>query len=1242
MSKRFKLVDVSKPVTPTPKLDWELCVLCQADKEESLQCPAATKRKDSGAGYKTFEDNMLAFSELGELPQDMDLQQLDEGQGIAATLAAHQAKWHKSCKVNYNTTKLQRAQKRGHSEGSPAASTSTDEYKRTRSKAACVDNIRNHLCFFCHQQLGSEFHQVATLELDKHVRNAAEFLKDTTLLAQLSAGDMVAREAKYHKKCLTSLYNRVRAAKTLAEESQSKVDVISAIVLAELVTFIEETAKEEDTAPVFKIADLTKLYTTRMEQLGIVLETRVRTTRLKERILAHFPDLQEHRKGRDILLVYKEDIGSALAKACQHDIDSDAVHLARAARIIRKDIFQSSQPFNGSFSDKCQQESVPQLLLTMVSMMLEGAGIKNQARQSSSSASLTIAQLIKYNSVKHERRAAGTDVPHSISQETPLPIYLGLMLHAHTRKRELVDTLSGLGISIAYDRVLRISAELGNGTCQRFQMEKVVCPPKLRSRVFTTSAVDNIDHNPSSTTAHDSFHGTGISLIQHPDYDNQGTDRGIVIIGGISNVKAVGDLPRYYTDVQPVTSPAKKKPVPAGTQASLQRNPAQAELDKEKKWLQAVKDACDSGDTQNPGNISWAAHHAESQAAQHTNITVTPTALLPLFHDQAHSVAMIRHAMDVVKAAVNELNPGQIPVITLDQPLYAIAKEVQWNWPDTFGEDLFVVMLGALHTEMAAWKTAGNWLQDSGWTQALVQAEIATTGTADSFLHAAHVSRTRRAHQVTAAALHILQHHAYSRYKERATARDEELLQFEAWCDMRAVACPQFQYWATVLHLEVSILLFIRSLRESNFTLYMDTLPELAAWFAALDHVHYARWLPVHIRDMVCLAEKHPDVAAKFHMGHFTFKKTRHAFSAIALDQAHEQNNAMVKGDGGAVGLTENPSALRRWMVAGPEVARVITEFETSKQLHQRGEHTHHHEQTNSVQKKFVQDVRALTAVIEEMGNPFEEESTDLLVLDTQEILGLAAVESVRTAVQMGRDQFHLFEKERLADRSKPLNDVIKRNKLPLFASIKVKSANKSKQQLASARSDSELFSRLYIACQTRDGDLEQFFKHENSAHPPALSQNGQIRFGSKSDLLRPLEQLVEPKSHPPQVSSVILDGAAVVQMLNPGQSKTFLDYATDVFVPYILSQLQNHSRLDLVWDRYANSGSLKATARANRGKGIRRRVTGTTLLPGNWDTFLRVDENKEELFSFLSKQVMESINVPEKQLVATDGEQVI
>ena len=51
-------------------------------------------------------------------------------------------------------------------------------------------------------------------------------------------------------------------------------------------------------------------------------------------------------------------------------------------------------------------------------------------------------------------------------------------------------------------------------------------------------------------------------------------------------------------------------------------------------------------------------------------------------------------------------------------------------------------------------------------------------------------------------------------------------------------------------------------------------------------------------------------------------------FSAIALDQCYEQNSATAKGSGGAVGLTCNPGTLRRWMITGPEVARLILEFE--------------------------------------------------------------------------------------------------------------------------------------------------------------------------------------------------------------------------------------------------------------------------------------------------------------------------
>ena len=50
----------------------------------------------------------------------------------------------------------------------------------------------------------------------------------------------------------------------------------------------------------------------------------------------------------------------------------------------------------------------------------------------------------------------------------------------------------------------------------------------------------------------------------------------------------------------------------------------------------------------------------------------------------------------------------------------------------------------------------------------------------------------------------------------------------------------------------------------------------------------------------------------------------------MVIDQAHDQNNAAIKGDGGAVGLTQSPGFLRRWAVAGPKLAHMISEFDVA------------------------------------------------------------------------------------------------------------------------------------------------------------------------------------------------------------------------------------------------------------------------------------------------------------------------
>ena len=284
-----------------------------------------------------------------------------------------------------------------------------------------------------------------------------------------------------------------------------------------------------------------------------------------------------------------------------------------------------------------------------------------------------------FNSTKRARNDnSSSSARHSRCQETPLPLYLSFKIHAVTRNKGLIDTLFSLGLCVSYDRLLQLTSDIANSVCEHFRLEDVMCPPMLRRDLFTTAAVDNIDHNPSSATAKDSFHGTGISLIQHPSHTHDGTDRGIPVINQVgSSTKSVTNLPSAYTVVPPAALKSKdfSAPTVQGPMRPSTLLVATAAVEDEYVWLNRVKTALEKSTVD--GWISWSAYHADMQQS-----VIPPpaiSALLPLFLDNAHTVAMIRHSMDVVKAAVQYLNPGQIPVLAMDQPLYALAKEVQWT-----------------------------------------------------------------------------------------------------------------------------------------------------------------------------------------------------------------------------------------------------------------------------------------------------------------------------------------------------------------------------------------------------------------------------------------------------------------------------------------------------------------------------------------------------------------------------------
>ena len=127
-----------------------------------------------------------------------------------------------------------------------------------------------------------------------------------------------------------------------------------------------------------------------------------------------------------------------------------------------------------------------------------------------------------------------------------------------------------------------------------------------------------------------------------------------------------------------------------------------------------------------------------------------------------------------------------------------------------------------------------------------------------------------------------------------------------------------------------------------------------------------------------------------------------------------------------------------------------------------------------------------------------------------------------------------------------PLREPITRNKLSFFETPAKKKSSKAQLQLSSMKSDCSLFSRLFIACQIRSGDLDEFFKHKNQACPPSIADDRHLRLlRQKSELASSLQLLTTMQEAPANSEVIVMDGAALVNMIKPSvEDKMFAGYA--------------------------------------------------------------------------------------------------
>ena len=165
-------------------------------------------------------------------------------------------------------------------------------------------------------------------------------------------------------------------------------------------------------------------------------------------------------------------------------------------------------------------------------------------------------------------------------------------------------------------------------------------------------------------------------------------------------------------------------------------------------------------------------------------------------------------------------------------------------------------------------------------------------------------------------------------------------------------------------------------------------------------------------------------------------------FSRMALDQVHEQNNKIIKRVGGTTSLlnTQDESALIRWETCGPEVARIVSEFEDF--LYNQDTFSNvakHHEYNEKFRQKFNTDAESLYQAIP--CNPFEMAS--LNTINNYAPFPQSLSDHLKHILSTGERQVKLFVQNSLLMEKTAVTEKISKNKFSLLSIGSLKSTSK-------------------------------------------------------------------------------------------------------------------------------------------------------------------------------------------------------
>ena len=674
--------------------------------------------------------------------------------------------------------------------------------------------------------------------------------------------------------------------------------------------------------------------------------------------------------------------------------------------------------------------------------------------------------------------------------------------------------------------------------------------------------------------------------------------------------------------------------------------------------------------------VSW---NAFCEMIESTVNEKTTIAYGPLFPQSPTNPDVVQASLDYFMSLTQRLNQRST-IVTCDQAIYDIVKGITKKHPIKYKS--LVVRLGGFHIIENFLGAVGHFMKGSGIEEILADSEVCLKGTINKVIAGKDYYKMIRCHSLMCEAMINLMWNAFEDWLEKESDGQNKIIELQlninniqeavlnddslaiksnADLVFQSLSCltpiwNEFydnlgvtgKFWVMYIEMILIAKRYVYAERAGLWQNHLKETSNMLPYLVSAGHTRYMSCLPLYLKDMSELPEKHPDVFQKFEEGKFTVRQVAGPFNGVWTDLALEQTYNREGKTSLLKGISQSDEARNKYIKTVPVMTKVSESVRAM--VHMDTPISKHHGESVRQSKEDLHVVSKMQdSITRSMIDPFSSDTnkTDLVNIVTGEKAPSTDLIKVK---EKGLEAIVAAERNEA--------DKIEVPKIKTFAQKKSKtSANKGLIQLYQ---DESSVTRALCFIQGADEDTRnEAFSHEWCKYPPSMFKpDAELKSGfamnksNKSDFLTALLLKVAGKASQPQelppstlATTYLIDTMAFIQRYRKMKARTFKELVEQYIQRMLRSMPENCTNLNIVGDRYDfdSTESLKGDERERRElkhEQGREYIMKDSLDIPDWNELMSNANNKGTLLSYFSNCLCQNAEtfIPENTIVILGG----